>query len=57
MVNKEVVEIKLERLEAEIKKVGYLIHRNELKQGFDQVNKILEDLSNIRTLLNRETQD
>jgi hypothetical protein len=57
MRNKDVLEIKIERLESEIRKIGYFIHKNELKEGFDLVGKVLEDLSNIRTLLNRETQD
>lgn len=57
MRNKEVVEKNIERIEAQIKKVGYHIKRNESQEGFDLIAKILEITSNIQTLLNREVQD
>lgn len=57
MRNKEVIENNIERIEAKIKKVGYHIKRNEMQEGFDLIEKILEITSNIQTLLNREVQD
>jgi len=57
MRNKEVIENNIERIEAKVKKVGYHIKRNEMQEGFDLIEKILEITSNIQTLLNREVQD
>lgn len=57
MRNKEVIEKNIERIEAQIKKVGYHIKRNESQESFDLIAKILEITSNIQTLLNREVQD
>jgi len=57
MRNKEVIENNIERIEAKVKKVGYHIKRNEVQEGFDLIEKILEITSNIQTLLNREVQD
>lgn len=57
MRNKEVVLNKLERLEAEIKLIGYNIRTANQDIAFDKVAKVLEDLGDIRTLLNTEHQD
>ena len=57
MRNKEVIEKNIERIEAQVKKVGYHIKRNESQEGFDLIEKILELTANIQTLLNREVQD
>ena len=57
MRNKEVIENNIERIEGKVKKVGYHIKRNEMQEGFDLIEKILEITSNIQTLLNREVQD
>jgi len=57
MRNKVVIENILERLEAKIKKVGYYIRRDEPETAFTGIEPILEDVSSIRTLLNREEQD
>lgn len=57
MRNKEVVQNKLERLEAEIKLIGYNIRTANQEIAFEKVGKVLEDLSDIKTLLNTESQD
>lgn len=57
MRNKEVVQNKLERLEAEIKLIGYHIRRNELDIAFEKVGTVLEALADTKTLLNTERQD
>ncbi len=56
MRNKEVILTKLERLEAEIKLVGYNIRTANQDIAYDKVSKVLEDLSDIRTLINTEHQ-
>jgi len=57
MRNKDLFETKLTMFETEVKKVGYLIRRNELDQAYDQVGFILEKIGDLRTLLNTEHQD
>lgn len=57
MRNKVAIENILERLEAKIKKVGYYIRRDDPETAFSGIEPILEDVSSIRTLLNREEQD
>lgn len=57
MRNKDLFEQKLERFEAEVKKMGYLIHRNELDEAFSKVGELLEKIGDLRTLLNTESQD
>ena len=57
MKNKEAIQTKLERVQAKVKKIGYHIRRNELEEGYNMVERILNDTADIQTLLNRETQD
>jgi len=57
MINKKVIESILERIEARVKKIGYHIKRDELDTGYKSIEVILEDISNIQTLLNRETEN
>ena len=57
MRNKEVIQRKLERLAADIKLAGYSFKRNEEANGYKYIDKTLEDINNINTLLNTETQD
>jgi len=57
MINKKVIESILERIEARVKKIGYHIKRDELDTGYWSIEVILEDISNIQTLLNRETEN
>lgn len=57
MRNKEVVQIKLERLEAEVKNIGYNIHKGDRDLAYEKVSLVLEAIGDIRTLLNTEHQD
>ena len=57
MRNKEVVQIKLERLEAEVKNIGYNIHKGNRDTAYAKVSEVLEAIGDIRTLLNTEYQD
>ena len=57
MRNKDVVQAKLERLEAEVKNIGFHIRRGEGDVAYEKVSTVLEAIGDIRTLLNTETQD
>jgi len=56
MRNKELVEKKLERVEAQVKLIGYHLHRSELTTAYDLVAVVTERIQEIYTLLNTETQ-
>lgn len=57
MKTKEIIQSRLERVEAKVKKVGYHIRREEYTTAYDIIEKVLEDTADIQTYLNRETQD
>ena len=57
MRNKDLFVQKLERFEAEVKNMGYNIHRNELDTAYTLVENLLEKIGDLRTLLNTESQD
>ena len=57
MRNKDLFEQKLERFEAEVKNMGYNIHKNELDTAYNLVENLLEKIGDLRTLLNTESQD
>lgn len=57
MRNKDLFVQKLERFEAEVKKMGYHVHRNELDVAYAKVEELLEKIGDLRTLLNTEHQD
>jgi len=57
MRNKNLFQEKLERLEAEVKRIGYFIHRNEKDIAYAKVEELLEKISDMQTLLNTEHQD
>ena len=57
MRNKDLFVQKLERFEAEVKGMGYNIHRNELDTAYGLVEVLLEKIGDLRTLLNTESQD
>lgn len=57
MKTKEVIQTKLERVEAKVKKIGYHIRREEYDTAFNMIEKILDDTADIQTYLNRETQE
>ena len=57
MRNKNLFEQKLERFEAEVKKMGYHIRRNESNEAYEKVEELLDKIGDLRTLLNTEEQD
>jgi len=57
MRNKDLFEQKLERFEAEVKNMGYNIHKQELDTAYALVETLLEKIGDLRTLLNTEHQD
>jgi hypothetical protein len=57
MRNKDLLEQKRERLESNLKLIGYHIHRNESDTAYELVAKTLDVLEEVRTLLGTETQD
>jgi len=57
MRNKDLFQQKLERFEAEVKKMGYHIHKNERDIAYEKVAELLERISDMQTLLNTEHQD
>lgn len=57
MKTKEVIQSKLERVEAKVKKMGYHIRREEYDTAYGMIEKVLSDTADIQTYLNRETQD
>lgn len=57
MRNKNLFEQKLERFEAQVKTIGYNIHKNELDVAYRVVEELLEKIGDLRTLLNTEHQD
>jgi 2'-5' RNA ligase len=57
MRNKDLFQQKLERFEAEVKKMGYYIHRDEQEVAYAKVKELLEKISDMQTLLNTEHQD
>lgn len=57
MRNKDLFEKKLTNFESEVKKVGYLISRNERDSAYKIIEELLERIGDLRTLLNTEHQD
>lgn len=57
MRNKLVVETRLQRLESEVKNVGYLIRTQNLEEAFAKIETLLEHIGDIQTFLNGESQD
>ena len=56
MRNKTLITTKLERIESNLKKMNYFIGRNERTDAYKSLDFITEEVSNIKTLLNTETQ-
>ena len=57
MRNKTLIINKLERIESNLKKMNYFIGRNERPDAYKSLDFITDEISNIKTLLNTETQD
>jgi hypothetical protein len=57
MRNKQVVSDKLDRIESEIRKLNYTIGTNDKKTSYEYLDRISSMISDINTLLRRETQE
>lgn len=57
MRNKYTVEQKLEKLELDIKKIGFYIHSRQMNEAYEMVEKLLETTSDLQTLINKEKND
>jgi len=57
MRNKDLVQVKLEKIEANLKSMNFHIGRNERELAYIELDKISDVLSQIQTLHNTETQD
>lgn len=57
MRNKVLITTKLEKIESNLRKLNFYIGRNERIESYKVLDIIGESISNIKTLLNTETQD
>lgn len=57
MRNKTLIITKLERIESNIRNLNFSIGRGERDNSYKSIDTIKEHISNIKTLLNTETQD
>lgn len=57
MRNKELFDKKLERLESVVKLVGYHIHKDDRDLAYKHVDKCIDMIAEMQTLLSTETQD
>lgn len=57
MRNKVSISNKLDRVESELRKLNYTIGVNNREASYSHLDKVTSLISDINTLLNRETQD
>lgn len=57
MRNKQVISDKLDRMESEIRKLNYTIGTNDKKASYEHLDRVSSMISDINTLLKRETQE
>jgi hypothetical protein len=57
MRNKTLITTKLERIESNIRNLNLSIGRGDRSSSYKAIDDIKEHISNIKTLLNTETQD
>ena len=57
MRNKVSISDKLDRIESELKKLNYTIGVNDREASYTHLDRVNKLISDINTLLNRETQD
>jgi len=57
MITKENIIRKIQRIESSISKLNFTIGTNERATSYVHLDSIKENLSDILTFLNRETQD
>lgn len=57
MISKQTISEKLDRLESELRKLNYTIGVNDRDSSYTYLDVAKTLISDINTLLNRETQD
>ena len=57
MISKQTISEKLDRLESELRKLNYTIGVNDRDSSYTYLDAAKTLISDINTLLNRETQD
>lgn len=57
MRNKDLITSKIERIESKIKVLNFHLRDNNRDEAYSSINFITELISEIKTLLNTETQD
>lgn len=57
MRNKDLVGLKLEKIESELRKLNFYIGRLERDDSYKSIDNISTRISEIKTLLNTEQQD
>lgn len=57
MRNKQVISDKLDRIESELRKLNYTIGINDRDTSYEHLDKLTSMISDINTLLKRETQE
>ena len=57
MRNKQVISDKLDRIESELRKLNYTIGTNDRDTSYEHLDKLTSMISDINTLLKRETQE
>lgn len=57
MRNKQVISDKLDRIESELRKLNYTIGTNDRDTSYKHLDKLTSMISDINTLLKRETQE
>ena len=56
MRNKQVISDRLDRIESELRKLNYTIGTNDRDTSYESLDRISSIISDINTLLKRETQ-
>jgi len=56
MRNKQVISDRLDRVESEVRKLNYSIGTNDRDTSYESLDRISSIISDINTLLKRETQ-
>ena len=57
MRNKDLITTKLERIESKLKVLNFHLGSNDRKEAYDTLDTISDFISQIKTLLNTDTQD
>jgi hypothetical protein len=57
MRNKQVISDKLDRIESELRRLNYTIGTNDRDASYERLDKLTSMISDINTLLKRETQE